>query len=674
MRFDTNRLDGQRTRPCWGCRRTLFVVLVAASLPVSVSSAKENGQRSKAAQAYLDLLENFAGYAEQHWNEKQESYDAAGAGVTWARGNGDVCFVNAVLLTEYPDREAFSPKKIHRDVLLDHVRRTLRTLCLTSNVCTDPRARKPGMPESWGGPDKTGRGGWHWQSGLETEHFVVAAKLLERQLDKDTLALVRQVAGAEADGAIRTIPSARKGDTAADDCSWNAGILGVVAAVYPDDPRAKKWDEWAKRWALNTESREPDHTSKRMIDGKPLGEWLVSVNAFPDLTIENHGFWDLPYQTSFADHNVAIVTHKICGRPVPEALYANAREEGDEILKWLVTPDGDLLCPQGIDWAERDVQHSWAFAELGTMLDQPWARAAEARCLELLTRRQKAFGDGSIHALDFGYQTDTARIWTASYLLHKYFPKPDTSPKFDEPRGAKIFPYVAAAVHRSPDLISSVTWFRSRQAVMVSPNNLDAVAGRPSFTRWDHESGTGWVVPKGERKHRAFEVDGEPRINQDGGALTVSFARQVPRVARQEIGYCALPSGVVVVFSRWRALGDVEIGELVDHPFRWVEIKDFITKPSVEQKPSNVWNIDGKLEMRVLGDVEGGIASDGVNGAVRRDFSAKEGDVLLDTVCVYQPIVAGRPPVRWNARETCFDWRRKIRRGRWRTLTLDSGK
>src|SRR6185436_17715381 len=99
---------------------TLLMFVFAASLQGGEASAKESGERSKAAQAYLDLLENFAGFAEEHWNEKEACYDAEGSGVTWARGNGDVCFVNAVLLTEYPDRETFSPKNIHRDVLLDH--------------------------------------------------------------------------------------------------------------------------------------------------------------------------------------------------------------------------------------------------------------------------------------------------------------------------------------------------------------------------------------------------------------------------------------------------------------------------------------------------------------------------------------------------------------------------
>ncbi|HXJ57263.1 MAG TPA: hypothetical protein VNU68_11415 [Verrucomicrobiae bacterium] len=592
---------------------------------------------NSAAKQYLGLLENFAGFAEQHWNEKEQSYDAKGSGVTWARGNGGMCLVNAVLLTEFPDKPTFSPRKVPRTVMLDHIRRTLRSLCLNSKSCTDARATKPG---TWGGADDGGGG--HWQAGLETEHWALAAHLLASQLDEDTKRLVRQVATAEADLAVKKIPSAKRGNTAADDCVWNAGVLGVCAAIYVEDPRAAKWDEWAKRWALNAESREVDRQSQRRIDGKPLGEWLVSTNVFADLTMENHNFWDLPYQTSFAALVEPILAYHLCGWKTPEAFHANALEEGNEILRWLVMPDGDLLCPQGIDWAERDVQHSWAFTELGTFLDQPWARAAEARCLKLLTKRQSVFGDGSIRALDFGYETDLAVMWAFSFLLHKHFSKADSGLAFDEPRGAKIFPFVAAAVYRTPDLVSSVTWFRSRQAVLVSPNNLDMLADRPTFTRYDAESGTGWILLQGDKRHRTLRMTGEPHIAQSGGALAVSFRREVPGFVRQDIGYCALPSSEVAVFSRWQALREIEVAELVDHPFRWVEIDTFISKPAAKQIASNGWIIDGKLQIRIFDAASGELANDGLNGSARRGFSAKANEVLQDSVCVYQPLAIGR--------------------------------
>src|SRR5215212_8531391 len=93
---------------CW--RTGLVALLIIGSFRAPDGAAQTTKGPAHAAQAYLELLENFAGFAEQYWNEKAESYDAAGAGVTWARGNGGMCLVNAVLLTEYPDREFFSPK------------------------------------------------------------------------------------------------------------------------------------------------------------------------------------------------------------------------------------------------------------------------------------------------------------------------------------------------------------------------------------------------------------------------------------------------------------------------------------------------------------------------------------------------------------------------------------
>ncbi len=522
---------------------------------------------SPMARGYLTLLENFAGWCEDHWNESEGSFDAAGAGVTWPRGNGDVCIAYAVLLTELPDREVFSPKKIKRSVMIDHARRAIRSVALANKTCTHPDATNSNQ---WGGRDGGDRG--HWQSGLETEHWVVAAHLLSEHLDADTKALVRQVATAEADLCIKKIPPARPGNTAADDCCWNAGLLGVCAAIYADDPRAVKWDEWAKRWALNTEAREPDRKSTRMVDGKPLGEWLVSTQVFPDLTLENHGFWDLPYQVSFAALSEPIVAYAMCGREIPESFYLNAQEEGEEVLKWLVLRDGDLLCPQGLDWAERDVQHQWAFAELSTLIGLPWARAAEARCLRTLLQRQAAFGDGSLHALDFGYQTDLANCWAYSYLLHKYFGKPGgNSTSFEEPRGSKLFPYVSTAVYRSPDMVSSVSWYGARQAVMIVPNNPIALGEYPSITAYRGDlregrlSGLGYLRLEGDTRLRGFRVDGDPVISRELGALMVGFRRYINNVTIQHIGFCALPTGEVIVSSRWEALEDIKVAQLVDH-------------------------------------------------------------------------------------------------------------
>src|SRR5436190_3853357 len=233
------------------------LILLLCLCPLVAANAKHTA----AAEGYLTLLENFAGWCEEHWNAKEGAFDATGAGVTWPRGNGGVCITYAVLLTEFPDRMELSPNKVKRADMIEHARQSIRSVALANKTCAHPQAKKPG---TWGGAE--GSKGGHWQSGLETEHWVVAAHMLAKELDEDTKALVKQVATAEADLCIKDIPPAKRGNTAADDCCWNAGLLGVCAAIYADDPRAAKWDEWAKRWALNTEARDPDRKSTRMVD------------------------------------------------------------------------------------------------------------------------------------------------------------------------------------------------------------------------------------------------------------------------------------------------------------------------------------------------------------------------------------------------------------------------
>jgi len=640
--FDNCRVEMRRLSLC------LVVMSAAIFFATRQSVARQPVAPATAAEGYLTLLENFAGWCESNWNEEDEAFDAQGAGVSWARGNGGVCITYAVLLTEFPNRQQFSPKQIKREVMIDHVRRAIRSVALSNLTCTHPEAKKD---HTWGGPDTKGAKG-HWQAALLTSHWVVAAYMLRHNIDDDTKALVRQVATSEADLAMKDIPPARPGNTAADDCCWNATLLGVCAAIYEDDPRATKWDDWSKRWALNIEARQPDRQSTQIVDGRPLGEWLVTTQVFPDLTLENHGFWDIPYQVSFAAMAEPISVQLMCGKKVPESYWLHAREEGEEVLKWLVLKDGDLLCPQGLDWAERDVQHQWAFAELGLLARLAWAHAAEARCLRTLLQRQAAFGDGSLHALDFGYQTDLANCWAFSFLLHKYLGQGDIplDMDFEEPRGAKIFPYVRVGLFRSPNMVSSISWYGPRQAIMIVPNNASALGDHPSMTAYRGDpregriSGIGYLMLQGDRGLRKCRVDDKPTISTARDSLTVSFSRTIPDVATQRIGYCAISTGEVVVFSKWEALGDIQVKELADHTYYWLDIPGWLPKRTARQTKPRIWNIDDKLLINVFGEATGTAIENGVVGAVRRNFAAKEGDVLQHTVGVYQPVVPGQDP------------------------------
>ena len=361
-----------------------------------------------------------------------------------------------------------------------------------------------------------------------------------------------------------------------------------------------------------------------LVDGRPLGEWLDTTQVFPDLTLENHGFWDIPYQVSFATISEPIAVWLMCDKKVPEAYWLHAHEEGQEVLRWLLLPDGDLLCPHGFDWAERDVQHQWAFTELGLLADMPWARAAEARCLRLLLQRQAAFHDGSLHALDFAYQTDLANCWAFSYLLHKYLDNGDAplDVHCEEQLGSKIFPYVGVGVYRTPDLVSSISWYGPRQLILVVPNNFAALGDHPSLTAYRGNlgegqiSGIGYLRLQGERGLAKIHVDGDPKISTDHEALfgQLSEDDSPRRPADGRVLRCRA--------ARWWCrcagkLDDIRVQELADHTFYWVDIPGWLPKRMARQTEPGVWNVDDKLQLRVLGETKGAPTKSGIVGARR---------------------------------------------------------
>jgi len=173
--------------------RATILLTAWACLAGPAAASPPPPELNAAARQYLAVLERFAGFAEQHWNEEAESYDAAGKGVTWARGNGGVCLANAVLLTALPDIQAFSPRQVPRAALLDHTRRTIRRLCLTSAVCTDPRAMKPGTFEH---PGACGVRGASLQRGAEAPASSGAMPATSRQRVSEASPQLRSTASA----------------------------------------------------------------------------------------------------------------------------------------------------------------------------------------------------------------------------------------------------------------------------------------------------------------------------------------------------------------------------------------------------------------------------------------------------------------------------------------------
>lgn len=480
---------------------------------------------------YLRLIENFVGWAE-HSGRFVDSgelepgagyFDAAGHGVTWARGNSNLCLAYAVLLRAFPERREFSIYKIPHSRMEDHLCHTIRALCLSNKNCSRHKLTK----RTWGGPS--------WQASLELIGAAWAAHLCQEHLDADTLAMVREVVCREAEHLDKEIPSNRFDNTVAEDCCWNAPLLAFAANKYADDARASRWDSLCKRWAFNAASIAADADSDRVIDGRPLRDWIVSENLHPDLTLDNHAMWSVGYQCCQQHFGEAELAYRLFGRPAPAALAHHADEMWRKVTSVLYLWDGDILYPHGQDWSWKVYSSIEYLCWQNCCRRNPAAGAIESRALQMIYRRQLALGSGDLGAavsrvLDFGNQTVKPKRWAFCYLMHEHFGSADPI-RFPEAEqqalGVHVYPFTKVAIHRTREKCVSVSWHRRHQPIYVLPEGDSTFADPPFFHPYDRDSGCARVEVvrphvRVASKHKNPRHPAEHSVDGDGATFWIS--------------------------------------------------------------------------------------------------------------------------------------------------------
>src|SRR6188768_1190775 len=419
----------------------------------------------------LNVLEAFVPRAESFFRSSDLAqpntgrYDAIGSGVTQPRGAGNIAFAYVTLLTAYPDRPSFAG--VPRETLVDHTIQSIRHEALTNAL-------------SGAGYNRWGNGSW--QASLETYSWAFAAWKLWDQLDPDTRTLVRRVVTAEANILnTKAIASGEEGDTGAEDNAWNSTTPALAAVQFPDDPNVALWKESAQKLALNASSTTADRTSSELVDGKPLSAWMASVNLHPDLTLENHGFFNPIYQqVTHVDIGDSAVAYGVAGTPIPQAFDFRAEEVWQAVLKPLIGAEGDFVMPAGQDWTSKDFQH---LEYLGIL-----AARFESRALELVARRQALQPSGSmLGQAQIGYETMLVKRLSALYWHHRLFgPSPAPTPEefqasFSGADGVKQFAYSDFIVGRLGGTLVTMSWDPARPMALVVPD-AEANLADPIFT------------------------------------------------------------------------------------------------------------------------------------------------------------------------------------------------
>ena len=176
-----------------------------------------------------------------------------------------------------------------------------------------------------------------WGAGWQSAHWAMltgqAAWLVWDYLTPQTREYVAQMVVYEADRRLMTPVEywadssgtvVSRGNTKAEEDSWNAGVLELAVAMMPKHPQAANWRRKAVDLETASYSRLSDINSSQVVNGVTLADRLEGANAYDDGTVENHHAIHPDYMTNIQQSWWAVDLAGLAGRRVPQSALHNA--------------------------------------------------------------------------------------------------------------------------------------------------------------------------------------------------------------------------------------------------------------------------------------------------------------------------------------------------------------
>ncbi len=506
----------------------------------------------------MRILERFPMYSERGWHANYLDFPDLGYfgdpthSEMGLRAMGNYIFVTALLATspEYDQK----PSGVSQEVLLQRARACLGYM--TRGHVTGDLHCADGC--QWGND---------WQSAWWTARMAAGARLIWSKLTPKEQANVQRVIVHEANRHLkRNPPSGVKSDTKSEENAWDSEALAWAVGMFPSHPNADAWRSKLIQFCMNTLSTASDKNDSAVVDGKPVKEWVNTVNIHDDYTIENHGAYHFCYM-SCPLHSFAWGFEGLVGGGInpPEAMFHHYQD----VWKWIKRAyigDGRFAYLSGKDWPR--YAYGLSFVLPVTVLAQlryndPHARLLEKDRIETLEREQMINCDGSFYGGRFTcndlhnrlaeYETDTYANLGLCYLLHKHgsIPAPPNSEQlWQHLAGSWSSPQTEWIFGRSARAFASFSW---RHLYGLHPLGLFVPPGCADMVEWMPEQFVGRFrtdnidLAKSYTRHNedtfkgGFSTTGEITYNDSSGAT----------IAKKQISFTSLTDeGLAVVFER----------------------------------------------------------------------------------------------------------------------------
>ncbi|WP_425395380.1 hypothetical protein [Aeoliella sp.] len=430
--------------------------------------------------------------------------------------------------------------------------------------------------------------GKQWQSALWTRAVGFTAWQLWPHLSDELREASENVIEFEADRFITQAPkSSLRNDTGAEENAWNGSICALACCMFPEHPQADKWDTAAKKYMYNTFSVEADAKDQTVgDDGKPVAEWVTTVNAHPDFTVENHRLVHIGYLKNSACMLQENASHwLLTGEPVPAACNHHVGEVF-QVLASCMSWRGSAIYFAGNDWRLYETQCSDVilYNMLARTVGNREAAYLERVALDSIAERQQV-EDGFYNGrrdLEYGGLCATRLI--GCYLTHATATSGLEVASEDEfeqfASGVRHLTAAKSVVHRTPSKFASFSWAQQRMALTLPKK--DTVV-------WPHyHSNLGVIDNRGasqrHSKLRHLELDQQ----ENSFRVTGSLDRADDKVVQDF--YFASPAADYTVYVERIRIAE---GHTVNR--RWTGLIG--VQPSLGDEAVSIQTADGEFKL-----------------------------------------------------------------------------
>lgn len=317
--------------------------------------------------------------------------------------------------------------------------------------------------------------GNQWQSAPWSRSVGMAAWQIWPHLEKDLQQAVIRMIEFEADRFITKPPkSSVVNDTGAEENAWNASIDALACNMMPEHPRAAAWELAAKNYMYNTFSVKADSKDKTLgDDGKPINQWVTTVNAHDDFTVENHRLVHVGYLKNSAAELEENAVHWLLSGKTPPRACQHHMPEVFQVLSSCMNWNAAPIYFGGNDWRiyESQCTDVVIYCMLNLITNDPQAAYLEKVAVEQLRKRQIAEGGYYNARRDLEYGGLCATRIIACFYAHAAIQSPEIALSSDEfnlrASGVSHLESARTVLHRTPTKFASFTWAQKRMALAI---------------------------------------------------------------------------------------------------------------------------------------------------------------------------------------------------------------